>query len=234
MKLELNHISKSFQDKQVLVDCHQTFEANKIVGILGRNGAGKTTLFNIINHELEADSGNVVLDRDGQKAPLGVGQVGMVFAENYLPDFLTGYEFIQFFLDLHGDETSLSPDHYLDLVAISEEDRHRIIKGYSSGMQSKLSILAILIMQPPVILLDEPLTSVDVIIGIELKKLLKTLKKDRIILLSTHILQLATDLCDQVVLLKDGRLSPLDLDTHDPEFESRLLEELGGVNHEQV
>lgn len=234
MKLELHHISKSFQDQQVLVDCHQTFEADRIIGILGRNGAGKTTLFNIINHELEADGGSVVLDKDGQKTSLTVGQVGMVFAENYLPDFLTGYEFIQFFLDLHGDETSLSPDQYLDLVAISQEDRHRIIKGYSSGMQSKLSILAILIMQPPVILLDEPLTSVDVIIGIELKKLLKTLKKDRIILLSTHILQLATDLCDQVVLLKDGRLTPLDLDTHDPEFESRLLEELGGTNHEQV
>ncbi|MGT2755677.1 ABC transporter ATP-binding protein [Streptococcus ovuberis] len=231
MQLHLNHIGKSFQGTEVLKDCHHSFSSGQIIGLLGRNGAGKTTLFNLINHELEADQGEILLERDGETRPIQVGDVGMVFAENYLPDFLTGYEFIQFFLDLHGDSSSLTPDEYLDMVSISEEDRHRIIKGYSSGMQSKLSLLTVFIMQPPVILLDEPLTSVDVVIGIELKKLLKTLKEGRVILLSTHILQLAMDLCDQVVLLRDGVLSSLDVSTQDPDFEARLLAEFKGDHY---
>ncbi|MGT2665735.1 ATP-binding cassette domain-containing protein [Streptococcus rifensis] len=231
--LDLSNIQKAFQDTEVLKGCDYQFEAGKITGILGRNGAGKTTLFNIINQELDADQGQVSWVQGDDSRSLTSKDVGMVFAENYLPDFLTGYEFVQFFLDLHGTEESLTPDEYLDMVAIAQEDRHRIIKGYSSGMQSKLSILAVVIMQPPVILLDEPLTSVDVVIGIQLKKLLKTLKTGRVILLSTHILQLATDLCDEVVLLKDGKLRRLDLDTHDSDFEARLLEELeDGDSHD--
>ncbi|MEY8463078.1 ATP-binding cassette domain-containing protein [Streptococcus merionis] len=228
MMLQLTNIHKAFQNKSVLQGCDYSFEAGKITGILGRNGAGKTTLFNILNHEIEADQGQVVWTADGRSRPLAVSDVAMVFAENYLPDFLTGYEFVQFFLDLHGTADSLSPDEYLDMVEIGQEDRHRIIKSYSSGMQSKLSILTVFIMQPPIILLDEPLTSVDVVIGIQLKKLLKTLKTGRVILLSTHILQLATDLCDEVVLLRDGQLHGLQLDAHDPSFEVKLLEELQG------
>lgn len=232
MELQINHIEKSFQDTIVLKDCDYCFKEGQIIGLLGRNGAGKTTLFNLINQEFSADGGNILLEKDGQVKPISVGDVGMVFAENYLPDFLTGYEFIQFFIDLHGTDESLTANQYLDMVDISQEDRHRIIKGYSSGMQSKLSLLAVFIMQPPVILLDEPLTSVDVVIGIELKKLLKTLKEGRIILLSTHILQLAMDLCDEVVLLRDGKLSHLNLDNQAPDFEARLLQELKGDSHE--
>lgn len=231
MQLIIDNVQKNFQDKKVLTDCSYQFEAGKIIGLLGRNGAGKTTLFNILNQTLDADQGRFYLMDQEQEKPLDINNVGMVYAENYLPDFLTGYEFVQFFIDIYGSQNRMGADDYLDMVAIDDMDRHRIIKGYSSGMQSKLSILTIFIMQPKLILLDEPLTSVDVVAGIQLKKLLKTLKNDHIIILSTHILQLATDLCDEVVLLKDGRLEKLDIDKNEADFEERVIKELEGANH---
>ena len=73
-------------------------------------------------------------------------------------------------------------------------------------MKNKLQILINIISNPKVILLDEPLTSLDIVVQEDMKKLFKTLKKDHIIILSTHILELATDLCDEIVILSNKKL----------------------------
>lgn len=227
MKLILNSISKNFNEKNVLDNCHYHFSSGKIIGILGKNGVGKTTLFNIISQELSADNGKMTLLENNSEHPLTESEVGMVFSENYLPEFMTGYEFISLFLKLYPDTNSLSCDDYLDLIFISKDDRHQIIKQYSSGMQSKLSLLTVFIMKPKVILLDEPLTAIDLISSVQFKKLLKTLKKDHIILLSTHILQIAADLCDEIVLLRDGHLDQFTYDLSSNDLENQLIHELG-------
>lgn len=226
MQLFIEDLAKSFQEKTVLEGLNHTFEEGKIYALLGRNGAGKTTLFNILYGELSADRGGFGLIEEGQKHPLLPQDIAMVFADNYLPDFLTGYEFIKFLLDLHGSPDGLTPDQYLDMVKIPQEDRGRIIKDYSSGMQSKLSLLTTIILQPKVILLDEPLTSVDVVVGIQLKHLLKDLKPGRIIILSTHILQLAMDMADEVVLLKNGYLQGFSYRGDRDAYEEALISEL--------
>ncbi|MDK7119549.1 ATP-binding cassette domain-containing protein, partial [Streptococcus oralis] len=97
-------------------------------------------------------------------------------------------------------------DDYLDRLGFGQEDRHRIIKGYSSGMKSKLAILCLLISKPKIILLDEPLTAIDVISSLEIKRLLLDLGKDHIMIMSTHMIQLAKDICDDIVLLHQGQL----------------------------
>lgn len=128
---------------------------------------------------------------------------------------------------LKGEQTI---DDYFNLIKIDEEDRHRLIKGYSHGMKNKLQMLLFLIAKPPVILLDEPLTSLDVVVALEIKKLLKSIRKDHIIIFSTHILQLATDLCDEIVILNDGKLSLLDHEMlADPNFEEEIIERLKEV-----
>lgn len=228
MKLILTNISKNFKEKNILDHCNYQFDSGKIIGILGKNGTGKTTLFNIISQELSADNGTMSLLENGPEHPLSESEVGMVFSENYLPEFMTGYEFVSLFLKLYPNANSLSCDDYLDLISISAEDRHQIIKQYSSGMQSKLSLLAVFIMKPKVILLDEPLTTIDLISSAQFKNLLKTLKNDHIILLSTHILQIATDLCDEIVLLRDGHLDPFTYDLSSQNLENLLIHELGG------
>jgi ABC-2 type transport system ATP-binding protein len=212
MQLELKDIKKSFESKQVLKNINFTFEKGKIYGLLGRNGAGKTTLFNCLSGEVNQDAGHSILHIDGQESELSNDHIGYVFSTPILPEFLTGYEFIKFYIDINKNNISeiKNIDDYFSMMKIQEEDRHRLIKGYSHGMKNKLQMLCFIIARPPVILLDEPLTSLDVVVALEIKKILKEIKHDHIIIFSTHILQLATDLCDEIVVMSDGKLEQID------------------------
>ncbi len=227
MRLIVNEIEKKFEEKEVLKGASFTFEKGKIYGLLGRNGAGKTTLFNCISHEIDFDGGSVSLEENGENRPVDFDMMGYAFSTPVLPEFLTGYEFIKFFLDIHKGkiENPLTVEEYAQMVGLDLPDLDRLLKGYSHGMKNKMQMLCLLISKPPVILLDEPLTSLDVVAAHEMKELLLAMKKDHIIILSTHILQLAQDLCDEIVLLHQGKLSGVDdLDCHDQGFEEHVME----------
>ncbi|SHH52087.1 ATP-binding cassette domain-containing protein [Clostridium grantii] len=147
MQLILQDIEKNFGDKKVLKKSSFTFEKGKIYGLLGRNGAGKTTLFNCISEEIKYDGGSIIFHQDGKEnVKSDYSKVGYVFSEPILPDFLTGYEFVKFFIDINKDkiENLLSIDEYLDWMKIDKEDRYRLIKGYSHGMKNKIQMLTIL------------------------------------------------------------------------------------------
>ena len=227
MELILVQVKKSFGEKQVLRGASFTFGQAGIYGLLGRNGAGKTTLFNCLSDEFPPDSGTVRLSDGGAPRPLAQGDVGYVLSTPVVPEFLTGYEFVKFFLEISGDpgRTGRTPDDWLALVGIDKEDRHRLMRGYSHGMKNKVQMLCFLIGRPPVILLDEPLTSFDVVAALEMKNLLREMKDEHIIIFSTHILQLAADLCDEIVILSHGLLEEVDRALiHTPEFEARIIE----------
>lgn len=226
MELYLRNIKKSFNDKEVLKNASFQFEKGKIYGLLGRNGAGKTTLFNCLAGEIKMDSGEVILKTEQGERPLTTEDMGYVFSTAILPEFLTGYEFIKFFIDINKNKFQLtySINDFFDLIKIEEEDRHKLIKDYSHGMKNKIQMLMFLIAKPPVILLDEPLTSLDVVVALEIKKLLREIRKDHIIIFSTHILQLATDLCDEIVALSEGELELLDHELlQSSDFEEKLV-----------
>lgn len=227
MKLMVDGIEKHFEEKEVLKGASFTFEKGKIYGLLGRNGAGKTTLFNCISHEIDFEGGSVSLEENGENRPVDFDMMGYAFSTPVLPEFLTGYEFIKFFLDIHKGkiENPLMVEEYAQMVGLDLPDLDRLLKGYSHGMKNKMQMLCLLISKPPIILLDEPLTSLDVVAAHEMKELLLAMKKDHIIILSTHILQLAQDLCDEIVLLHQGKLSGVDdLDCHDQGFEEHVME----------
>ena len=233
MQLELKKIKKSFDSKQVLKEVTFTFKKGKIYGLLGRNGAGKTTLFNCLSGEMQPDEGEAALIQDGQSGVLKPDDIGYVFATPILPEFLTGYEFLKFYMDINKGHIASehTVDDYFDLIQIGPDDRHRLIKGYSHGMKNKIQMLCFIISKPPVILLDEPLTSLDVVVALEIKKLLREMKQDHIILFSTHILQLATDLCDEIVVLNDGRLEQVDHSIiGNPQFEEKIIHLLKDEN----
>lgn len=224
MELIIEDVQKSFGSKEVLKGASVCFQHGKIYGLLGRNGAGKTTLFNCICGALNYEGGTIAF-ATGRDDLSQEEQAGFVYTEPLLPEFLTGYEFLKFFLSANKRRIAnpQSIEHYCDLVQLNQEDRHRLIKGYSHGMKSKLQLLTVLITKPPVFLLDEPLTSFDVVVALEIKNLLKELKKDHIIILSTHILQLAADLCDEIVLLHNGVLQEIDTNLlGKPEFEESI------------
>lgn len=154
--------------------------------------------------------------------------VGYVYSLPMLPEFLTGYEFVRFFIDVNADVIEgrgNDIDGLFDMMHMTLEDRHKLIKQYSHGMKNKVQMMLFLLMKPEVILLDEPLTSFDVVVANEMKQLLRDLKKDHILIFSTHILQLATDLCDELVILNHGSLTQISPDIlTQPDFEAQIIE----------
>lgn len=230
MKFIIEHLSKRFEEKVVLKDINFTFEEGKIYGLLGRNGAGKTTLFNCVNKDLKTDGGSFYIEEDhGVRRELMNVDVGYVLSTPTVPEFLTGREFLKFFMDIN--EKSIkdpkSIDEYFDYMSIDPEDRDKLLKDYSHGMKNKMQMLINIIAHPNILLLDEPLTSLDVVVAEEMKQLLRSLKQDRITIFSTHIMDLALDLCDEIVLLSHGELEVVDkADLNSQEFKDKIIETL--------
>ena len=229
MKFIIEHLSKRFEEKVVLKDINFTFEEGKIYGLLGRNGAGKTTLFNCVNKDLKTDGGSFYIEDHGVRRELTNVDVGYVLSTPTVPEFLTGREFLKFFMDIN--EKSIkdpkSIDEYFDSMSIDPEDRDKLLKDYSHGMKNKMQMLINIIAQPNILLLDEPLTSLDVVVAEEMKQLLRSLKQDRITIFSTHIMDLALDLCDEIVLLSHGELEVVDkADLNSQAFKDKIIETL--------
>ena len=226
MKFIIEHLSKSFEKKQVLRDIDFTFENGKIYGLLVRNGAGKTTLFNCLNGDIKFDAGHFFFSEDGVSREAIPDDIGYVLSTPTVPEFMTGREFLKFFLDIHEKTIAdvKTPDEYFDLMSIHPEDRDKLLKDYSHGMKNKMQMLISIISKPNLLLLDEPLTSLDVVVAEEMKQLLRSLKADRITIFSTHILDLALDLCDEIVLLNHGELELVDKSNLDSgEFKDRII-----------
>lgn len=211
MKLIVDEVFKQFDSKKVLKGATFTFEEGKIYGLLGRNGAGKTTLFNIISKDILLDSGNIYL-LDGDRLELDEEDLGYVISTPNVPAFLTAREFLKFFLEINDDKIKdkKTIDEYFDIVGIDDIDRDKLLKDYSHGMKNKMQMLINFIVKPRVLLLDEPLTSLDVVVAEEMKSILKEMKEDSILILSTHIMELALSLCDEIVILTNGKLEIID------------------------
>lgn len=230
MKLKISNLCKSFGKKIILDDVNYEFQEGKIYGVLGRNGAGKTTLFNCLNSDLKYEKGTITLIHEGIERSLEFDDIGLVSASPVLPEFLTGYEFINFFIKLnYGKSKSdvLDIDNYFNLIRIEEEDRHRLIKEYSFGMKNKIQLLCCLIRKPKIILLDEPLSSFDIIVSHDIKEQLIKMKSEHIILMSTHIMQLAQDVSDEIVLLHNSKLNATDaVRLQEEGFENYIIDSL--------
>lgn len=231
MKLIVKNLSKTFGKKEVLKNASYTFDQGEVYALLGRNGSGKTTLFKLITDSIVKDSGEVLLEIDGKSSPLDFKDVFFMVSEPELPKFLTGREFISFFIEANKEniKDTKDLDSYFSLVDLDIDDSNRLIQDYSTGMKNKLQMLMFLILRPRVILMDEPLTSLDVVIQLQMKKIIREIHKDHIIIFSTHILQLAKDICDRIVLLHDKSLNPVDsLIKDDPAFEDTIINLLSG------
>lgn len=235
MKLVVKNLKKNFEKKEVLKDINFEFEKGKIYGLLGRNGAGKTTFFNCLNEDLDIDAGEFYIEDNGNRRKMGAEDIGYVLSTPNVPEFLTAREFLKFFIDINKKriKNEKTIDEYFDFMKIEEEDRDRLLKDYSHGMKNKMQMLINIIAKPEILLLDEPLTSLDVVVAEEMKQLLRALKSDRITIFSTHIMDLALDLCDEIVLLNHGELEVVDKsDLDSKEFKEKIIAALREDGHE--
>ena len=228
MKLVIKHLKKKFEKKEVLKDINFEFEKGKIYGLLGRYGAGKTTLFNCLNEDLDLDGGEFYINDESDRN-IKPEDIGYVLSTPNVPEFLTGREFLKFFIEINEKriKNKKTTDEYFDFVQIEKEDRDKLMKDYSHGMKNKMQMLVNIIASPDILLLDEPLTSLDVVAQEEMKQLFKDIKKDHIIIFSTHIMELALDLCDEIVILNKGVLTEIENDKEDTQsFKNKIIEAL--------
>ena len=167
MKLKIEHLQKRFDTKDVLKDVTFTFEPGKIYGLLGRNGAGKTTLFNCLNQDISVDGGRFYLEDEMGEHDLRLEDIGYVLSTPQVPEFLTAREFLKFFIEINKEslQEEKEIDEYFDIVNLEREDRDRLLKDFSHGMKNKMQMLINIIASPKVLLLDEPLTSLDVVVA---------------------------------------------------------------------
>ena len=234
MELKIKNLTKSYGEKIVLKDIDFTFEEGKIYGLIGRNGAGKTTFFNCLNDDIEIDSGKFILSDEYGDNNLKTDDIGYVIATPTVPEFLTGKEFLTFFLEINKDriKDQKTIKEYFDLVKISEEDQDKLLKEYSHGMKNKMQMLINFIANPKVLLLDEPLTSLDVVVQEEMKQLLKNMKKNHILIFSTHILELALDLCDEIVILNNKQLELVEKNhLNTKKYKDKIIKSLKDEEH---
>ena len=226
MELVIKDLQKKFEKKEVLRGIDFSFEDGKIYGLLGRNGAGKTTLFNCLSRDIRCDGGEFFLRENGEAREIGAEELGYVLSTPTVPEFLTGREFVRFFLDINRKniENLRTEDEYFQMINLEPEDRDKLMKDYSHGMKNKMQMLINIIAQPKILLLDEPLTSLDVVVAEEMKQLLRKLKEGHILIFSTHIMELALDLCDEIVVLSQGTLERVERGALDEEaFKEKII-----------
>lgn len=204
VRLEINNITKKFKQKTAVSSFSMVIDSNECVGLIGPNGAGKSTLIQIIADILYADEGDIVLD--GQKISKMKNHIG------YLPQYpnffswMTASETLAFMGTLSGiSKNQLQKDIpiLLEKVGLGKE-AYAHVGTFSGGMKQRLGIAQALLHKPAFIIMDEPVSALDPIGRREVLNLLKDIKKETTILLSTHILGDAEEVCERFVVIKNG------------------------------
>jgi ABC-2 type transport system ATP-binding protein len=210
--LEADALGRRFGDVVALDSVSFAIPAGQVVGLLGHNGAGKTTTIRLLNGLLAPTTGIVrTLGRDpGSEGPSVRSRTGVLTETSSLDERMTARESMRFWAELWGvprGEVKGRTDDLLDRFELAERANDRI-GAYSRGMRQRLALARTLIHDPPILFLDEPTAALDPIAAIGVRDLVRSLAagRDRTILLCTHNLVEAQELCDRVLILRRGRL----------------------------
>jgi ABC-2 type transport system ATP-binding protein len=204
-------LSRAFGRHQALRGITLEVRPGELFGFLGPNGAGKTTTIRILTGLLLPSSGTArVAGFDVERDPFQVKRrIGYVPDRVFLYDKLTGAEFLEFVGHLHDREqatirTTLAP--YVERFDLGPW-LFELIESYSHGMRQKLALIAALLHDPDVLILDEPMVGLDPRSARRVKELLQEfVASGRTVFLSTHTLEVAEALCSRVAIIQDGRI----------------------------
>ena len=210
--IEIKKVSKTFNNKvKAIRDLSLDIPDGKIIGFIGLNGAGKTTLIKMMTGILKPDSGSIIINGlNIEDNPLEVKQDIGYITDN--PDMflrLTGIEFINFISDIYNIDEKTRKERIKKLTEEFEltEILDKPMQGYSHGMKQKMMVVAALVHSPKVWILDEPMVGLDPKSAIVLKKMMKEhAKNGNTVFFSTHVLEVAEKLCDEIAIIDEGKI----------------------------
>ena len=219
--LKIKNISTSYGAQKVLCAINQEFSVGRIVGLLGPNGAGKSTLMKIVTGYIAADEGEVLID--GKR--VAVDDVETKRLVGYLPEhnplYLDMYvrEYLEFVAEVYNAQCAMRNAQFRSKKAMIKNavedviertgltlEANKKIGQLSKGYRQRVGIAAAIIHDPKVLILDEPTTGLDPNQLIEIRQLIKDLGRDRLVIFSTHIMQEAEQVCDDVIVINKGNV----------------------------
>ena len=226
--IAIEHINKSFGAQQVLKDINLEIPAGQVLGLLGPNGAGKSTLMKILIGLWKADSGSVSVP----------SRIGYLPENNPLYEEMYVAEYLQFMASLTASKASgltgeagltakrsysAAVNELIDRVGLTPE-RHKHIRELSKGYRQRVGLAQALLGDPELLILDEPTTGLDPNQLVEIRALIRSLGKERTVILSTHIMQEVREMCDRVVILDHGQIKADELIGNIPDLEQLFHE----------
>lgn len=209
--LNIKNYSKRYGDFLAVDHLNLQVTPGKIVGFIGHNGAGKTTTLKSVAGILDFEEGQITIGGlDIIKDELKVKQMAAFIPDTPdLYDFLKGIEYLNFIADIYSIDQKTREElthFYADAFDLTK-DLGNAISSYSHGMKQKLALISAFIRRPKLLLLDEPFVGLDPIASYQLKGFLRELcDQGGAVLFSTHVLEVAQKLCDEIAIIKQGKL----------------------------
>ena len=209
MELRIESVTKKFKDK-IAVDNFSITLNNGVYGLLGPNGSGKTTLMRMLADVVNETEGSIYVN-GREKKNMGEDYRDLI---GYLPQDIgfygnfTAEKFLYYVAALKGIEKIDAKEKIDDLLVFVnlDKDRKRKIGRFSGGMKQRLGIAQALLNDPKILILDEPTAGLDPNERIRFKNLIGSLSRDRIVILSTHIVSDIEFLANEILIMKDGKL----------------------------
>ena len=208
MFIEAKNLSKNYGKQSAVQDLNFRLEQGQIVGFLGPNGAGKSTTLKMLLGLISPSEGSVQIDgKDPQDQAIELKkQIGYLAENNPLYPEMYVREFLAFIGNIHQlQHLDKRIQEVIEWVGLQTE-AHKKIQELSKGYQQRVGIALAIIHDPKILILDEPTSGLDPNQRDEIRNLIKSLQKDRIILFSSHILSEVEAICDRVLLINHGKL----------------------------
>ncbi|CAH1205108.1 putative ABC transporter ATP-binding protein YxlF [Paenibacillus plantiphilus] len=206
--LTVKGLTKSFESTQAVNSIGFTIHEGRCVALLGPNGAGKTTAIRMLTGLIAPTSGDIEFHGIGPGADRR-SLIGFLPQVPAFYNWMTGREFLIYagrLCGLSAKEAQTRSSELLERVGIASAAKRRIA-GYSGGMKQRLGLAQALIHRPKLLILDEPVSALDPIGRREVMELLRSLKLETTVLFSTHVLHDAEELCDDVLIMRAGRIA---------------------------
>ncbi|GIP54626.1 ABC transporter ATP-binding protein [Paenibacillus vini] len=207
-RLSVTQLIKKFGTRTAVKGISFELEEGGCTALLGPNGAGKTTTLRMLAGLLSPTSGSVAIDGKGTSEIASRNQIGYLPQHPSFYGWMTGKEYVVYAAGLsgmNGKQASAEADMILEKVGLKDAARRRI-SGYSGGMKQRLGLAQALVHRPRLLLLDEPVSALDPLGRREVMDLLQQLRQETTILLSTHVLHDAEEVCDRIIMLRNGEI----------------------------